>query len=60
MRTTEKPGEFQATQKMKFTKTELEFNMKSIRFLLLTITAMFIVSNIKVFRAIRLLIPYQS
>ncbi|XP_041977746.1 CD63 antigen-like [Aricia agestis] len=31
------------TNKMKFLKTELEYNMKSIRFLLLTITAMFIV-----------------
>ncbi|KAI5634668.1 tetraspanin family domain-containing protein [Phthorimaea operculella] len=38
---------FQSTQnysqKMKFTKTETEYNMKSIRFLLLTITTMFIV-----------------
>ncbi|XP_050664317.1 CD63 antigen-like [Leptidea sinapis] len=31
------------TQKMKFNKTETEYNMKSIRFLLLTITTMFIV-----------------
>ncbi|KAJ0180324.1 hypothetical protein K1T71_003728 [Dendrolimus kikuchii] len=30
-------------QKMKFTKTEAEYNMKSIRFLLLTITTMFLV-----------------
>ncbi|XP_026329176.1 uncharacterized protein LOC113237111 [Hyposmocoma kahamanoa] len=44
MRTTEKPGEFEATQKMKFTKTQMEFNMKSIRFLLLTITSMFILN----------------
>ncbi|KAJ2952556.1 hypothetical protein O0L34_g6878 [Tuta absoluta] len=31
------------TQKMKFTKTEAEYNMKSVRFLLLTITTMFII-----------------
>ncbi|XP_046965046.1 23 kDa integral membrane protein-like [Vanessa cardui] len=35
--------EIQNTQKMKFTKTETEYNMKSIRFLLLTITTMFII-----------------
>lgn len=33
------------TEKMKFTKTETEYNLKSIRFLLLTITTMFIVST---------------
>ncbi|CAH0718813.1 unnamed protein product, partial [Brenthis ino] len=33
----------QNTQNMKFTKTETEYNMKSIRFLLLSITTMFIV-----------------
>ncbi|KAM3961768.1 CD63 antigen [Aphomia sociella] len=32
--------------KMKFTKTESEYNMKSIRFLLLTITAMFIIIGV--------------
>lgn len=35
--------------KMHFTKSETEYNMKSIRFLLLTITAMFIVSNLFLF-----------
>lgn len=50
MRTILKPGEFEPTQKMKFTKTETEYNMKSLRFLLLTITSMFIVSNVNVCR----------
>ncbi|KAI8435280.1 hypothetical protein MSG28_003619 [Choristoneura fumiferana] len=32
-------------EKMKFTKTETEYNLKSIRFLLLTITTMFIITS---------------
>ncbi|XP_068629413.1 CD63 antigen-like [Battus philenor] len=48
-------------QKMKFNKTETEYNMKSIRFLLLTITTMFIlISGLMIVLGISVYSHYHS